>query len=432
MSSILTNKGAMTALQTLRSINHDLSITRVEIATGKSVATSGESGSIWAVSKVMEADVAGFRKISDNIALGDSTVAVARQGAETITSLLTDMKQLVVAAQVENVDRGKIQTNIGKLKEQIDGIVGMAGFNGQNLLQNRSTAAGSGQIAIQSSLDRTQTSVDSSTISIRRRDLGTTDAVIAATGGTYGANIATGTLNVTKSVTLDTSAATVTAGAAYSLSIFGTDADRSSFDPARLNSTALAAGTQAEMAASEISYVARDGDTMADVSKALVLRFAGYAARNEIAPSVLTLTATGSGITATSSVASGTDTIAIGLNQLKSDAANTIGGGLSVLNDVDVTTAAGARAALGQMEGLIQTAIGGAAALGSDQGRLETQSKFISEITTTLRLGIGKMVDSDMVETSARLQALEVQQQLAVNALSIANSAPQVILSLFR
>jgi flagellin len=49
-----------------------------------------------------------------------------------------------------------------------------------------------------------------------------------------------------------------------------------------------------------------------------------------------------------------------------------------------------------------------------------------------LKAGIGSLVDADMEEASAKLQALQVQQQLGVQALSIANQAPQSVLSLFR
>ena len=396
------------------------------------MATSADNASIWSISKVMESDVFSFRKISDSLTLGDSTIAVARQGAETITDLLSNMKKLIVSAQVGNVDREKIQTNITKLKEQIEGIVGMASFNGQNLLQNTATTAKSGKISILSSLDRTSSSIDSSHISVRRRDMNTGAATIAASGGSYTANTVTATLDATQSVTLDASAVQVEAGAAYSLSIFGTDADLSVFNTSDLNSAAGAIQSQAEMAASELSYVARDGDTMSDVARALTLKFAGYAARREIDSSVLTLTATGSTITARSDVTSGTDTIAIGLNLLEADAGNTIGGGLDMLSTLNVTTDEGARAALGQIEGMIQTSIDAAAALGSDQGRLETQSEFISSISTALKSGIGQMVDFDLIETSARLQALQVQQQLTIQALSIANDAPRALLPLFR
>ena len=53
-------------------------------------------------------------------------------------------------------------------------------------------------------------------------------------------------------------------------------------------------------------------------------------------------------------------------------------------------------------------------------------------LADSLTSGIGSLVDADMEEASARLQALQVQQQLGVQALSIANQAPQQLLSLFR
>jgi len=89
MSSILTNNSAMVALQTLKSINTGLAKTQGEISTGKSVSTSADNSAVWAISKVMESDVKGFKAISDSLSLGKSTVAVARQAAETVTDLLT-------------------------------------------------------------------------------------------------------------------------------------------------------------------------------------------------------------------------------------------------------------------------------------------------------------------------------------------------------
>ena len=110
----------------------------------------------------------------------------------------------------------------------------------------------------------------------------------------------------------------------------------------------------------------------------------------------------------------------------------TASGGLFGLDAIDVTTTAGADAALENIETLIGNAIDAAAAFGSDQGRIETQNDFITALTDSLKVGIGTLVDADMEEASARLQALQVQQQLATTALSIANQTPQNILALFR
>ena len=107
-------------------------------------------------------------------------------------------------------------------------------------------------------------------------------------------------------------------------------------------------------------------------------------------------------------------------------------GTLAGLEDIDVSTEAGAESALGAIEGMIGSAIDSAAAFGSVEGRIELQASFISNLTDSLKSGIGSLVDADMEETSARLQALQVQQQLGVQSLSIANQAPQSILSLFR
>jgi flagellin len=113
-------------------------------------------------------------------------------------------------------------------------------------------------------------------------------------------------------------------------------------------------------------------------------------------------------------------------------AGGTASGGLFGLSGIDVQTAAGAEAALGNIETLIQNSIDAAANFGSAGGRIETQKSFISKLTDALKTGIGSMVDADMEEASARLQALQTQQQLGIQSLSIANQAPQSILALFR
>jgi flagellin len=114
------------------------------------------------------------------------------------------------------------------------------------------------------------------------------------------------------------------------------------------------------------------------------------------------------------------------------NAGGTASGGLFGLDNIDVTTDTGADAALANIETMIQAAIDASAAFGSAQSRVETQSEFVSKLTDSLKAGIGTMVDADLEEASARLQALQVQQQLGIQSLSIANQAPQTILALFR
>jgi flagellin len=90
------------------------------------------------------------------------------------------------------------------------------------------------------------------------------------------------------------------------------------------------------------------------------------------------------------------------------------------------------QAALVSAEGFLSTVTGAATDLGIAEKSIETQQNFLSELTDRLDSGVGSMIDADMEEEAARLQSLQVQQQLATQSLSIANQAPQNILSLFK
>jgi flagellin len=72
------------------------------------------------------------------------------------------------------------------------------------------------------------------------------------------------------------------------------------------------------------------------------------------------------------------------------------------------------------------------AKLSSGAAKFSIQGTFSQKLSDTLTQGIGNLVDANMAQESATLQSLQVKQQLGVQALSIANQAPQTILSLFR
>jgi flagellin len=105
---------------------------------------------------------------------------------------------------------------------------------------------------------------------------------------------------------------------------------------------------------------------------------------------------------------------------------------LDAVSIASAGTAALQLTALQTAEAQLANAVSSATALGIAERSIETQKEFLSELTDRLDSGIGSMVDANMEEEAARLQALQVQQQLATQSLSIANSSPQNILSLFR
>ena len=428
MSSILTNTSAMVALQTLSMVNKDLTDVQGNISTGKKVASAKDNSAVWAISKVMESDVAGFKGISESLGLGESTVAVARSASETVNDLLTQMKQKIVAAQEENVDREKIQTDIDALSDQIGSTVSAAQFNGLNLLSNKETDAGSGTVNVLASLDRSSTGVSVSQIAVGKEDLGT-EASEIDTGGTA---VAAASNNLTG--TADSTATALTGAATAPTTTVTVDAvEAGAGFTVTISAGAGAYATVATADQNDIKYVARDGDTVGDVAKGLAKSFNKFVAEemgDDLGTVAATYDATAGTITFTGDTTTGNNFSVAVSEYANTD--TTIGGGLEDVANIDVTTDTGVENALTDIEDLIQTSIDAAASFGSVQGRIETQSEFISTLVDSLKSGIGTLVDANMEEASARLQALQVQQQLAVQAMSIANQAPQTLLSLFR
>jgi flagellin len=509
MSSILTNNGAMVALQTLKGINKNMGMIQSEISTGKSVGTAKDNAAVWAISKVMESDVKGFKGISDSLNLGSSTLTVGRQAAEAVTDLLTDIKGKIVAAQEENVDRAKIQTDIVALRDQIASVVGAAQFNGLNLI------SGTEDVNILSSLDRSANgNVAASNITIQREDL-TTAAGTFGTGAslapnatasaatttstgktaalTFGGTWATGEtarvtvggveLNYTAGASpTATDAATFFTGAINALGLTGVSATNtagvltissnrafeglavSQSSTGTANTVAItsvnggapsgtntaASSTIAQRAESialsttaavnegdsykvtvgsaSYDYIAGKNETMEDVARGLKI------AIDSGNPNGVTTSVTQNATTKQWSL--NVDNDGTGSASLALSATGNVGGkasgGLFGLNAIDVTTNKGADAALTNIEGMIDRSIDAAANFGSTQKRIGIQSEFVGKLTDALKSGIGSLVDADMEEASARLQALQVQQQLGTQALSIANQQPQSLLALFR
>ncbi|MGT2435611.1 flagellin N-terminal helical domain-containing protein [Bradyrhizobium betae] len=87
---------------------------------------------------------------------------------------------------------------------------------------------------------------------------------------------------------------------------------------------------------------------------------------------------------------------------------------------------------IAQVTTAINSVAAAAADLGAVKNRISTNTDFVKSLMDSVDRGIGQLVDADMNQESTRLAALQVQQQLGVQALSIANNSSQSILSLFR
>ena len=399
MASLLTNTSAMVALQNIRSIGSDLAKVQEQISTGKKVGSARDNAALFAITTIMDSDVKGFEAISGSLNLGSASVGVASGAAEQITNLLTDMKGLIVAAQEDNVDRTKIQTDVAQLKSQIDSIVNAASFNGLSLVK------GSGSVDFLASLDRDSSgNVTASSISLTRQSLETAAGTAVAgldttstTGVNAGGTSAAALVADTNTFALDIdSGATFTAGDTYEVKVDGR----------------------------KFVYEVQTGDDHDDVGQGItnLLTNAG------ITGVAAVFTAGGAGVDAQVDITN-TSGSTVGIEANVTDGS---GGGLGNLTGLDVSTAAGANAALVSIEGLIQTAVDAAASFGSSISRIDIQLTFVSDLTDSLKTGIGALVDADLEEASARLQSLQVQQQLGIQSLSIATQSSQNILALFQ
>jgi len=105
---------------------------------------------------------------------------------------------------------------------------------------------------------------------------------------------------------------------------------------------------------------------------------------------------------------------------------------LSSQTSLLTSTAASAAAVLASLDASITNLNSQLGALGSQSKQIEGHISFIAKLDDAITGGIGHLVDADMAKESSRLQALQVQQQLGTQSLSIANQAPQQILSLFK
>ena len=111
---------------------------------------------------------------------------------------------------------------------------------------------------------------------------------------------------------------------------------------------------------------------------------------------------------------------------------NLSGAILTMSTQAAISTQAAASAMITTINESLENVNAALARLGSGSKKFSIQKDFISKLIDTLNTGIGNLVDADLAVESARLQALQVKQQLGVQALSIANQQPQIILSLFR
>lgn len=313
MSSLLTNSAAMTALQTLSATNKKMDMTQNRISTGYRVSSAADNAAYWSIATTMRSDNKALGAVQDALGLGAATVDVMYTALNSTVDVVSEIKAKVVAAAQPGVDRGKIQSEIAELQNQLSNIAASAVFNGENWLSFDSTNAGAAaDREIVSSFTRT------------------------ASGAV---SLETTTVAITGTLLIDTNAA---------------------------------------------------NDGILDQDRSAAFTFAGTSVTGT---SLMTLNISGAS---------------------------------------DADFAADMERAVGLVDAVLSDITDAATNLGAIKNRIGLQQDFVKALKDSIDRGVGQLVDADMNAESTRLQALQVQQQLGIQALSIANGNSQNILSLFR
>jgi flagellin len=143
LNSVVTNAGALVALESLNATNSSLNQAQNEISTGLRVADATDNGAIWAVAQNERATVLSLGSVQSSLNRGISTADVAVSAGQSISDLLNQMKADVLSATDKTATTSDIQNYANDfiaLRNQIAKIVETSDFNGANMINTNGTS----------------------------------------------------------------------------------------------------------------------------------------------------------------------------------------------------------------------------------------------------------------------------------------------------
>lgn len=407
MISVNTNAGAMTALRVLAGTSKRLDVLQLQATTGLKVNGPKDDASTFAIAQNQRGEVAGLQATLTALATGQSTIDVALDGAKQIVDVLTEVKAKVVTYRSGGLDAaGKqaVENDFNALLDQIDSIAASSSFNGTNLLENGLAGNVTGVRAAIAAAFPFPTDLvlylsnATSVAATATTDPGPPPAPGAAYSGTTVSDpsVATVTEGVGGTILGTTVAAGGEAGVPGRIRLTPTGA----LPP----NTRVTVRTTLNFDGQSRTVEFRDVPVNVNEPNRYALGFAvGALSTYDVlsTPQGSTIQVRKEGLSST----------ALGLR---------------------FPPLSGGEFGLREIEESIQAAIEASARLGSASKRMEAQAAFVSKQVDVYRQAIGNLVDADLSETAARLQAEQVKQRLGTQALAIANKAPNFILQLFR
>jgi flagellin len=431
MTSVNTNYGAMVALQNLNKTNKELEVTQARINTTLKVNSAKDDGAVFAIAEGMRNRVGTISNVRDTINRANSVLETSISAGTAIGETLKQMKEKATAAaanDLTNDQRAALNADFVQLRDQIGRIVGAATFNGTNLINGTSTGGMAVMMSDQGSTAAVQrrqsdtAALDSGGNNLLLNRGQVMSQIVDAAGTAGGINAAT--------TAASTDFVRVTVGTGANEAVFAVSIDQGMTIGQFVDSFAQATGGQVRAsfndATGQITYESSsqftltlvEGDQGSEVTATTAAALLGTGATTGTAQNSAAVTST-----------LPTTTTVNGFNFGLGVAGQALAG---VAATADINTQASAQNLLAALDTAITSLNRDMATMGSQSKALESQNGFLGKLSDSLEKGIGNLVDADLAKESARLQSLQIKQQLGAQALSIANQAPSLVLSLFR
>ena len=444
-SSILTNISALSAVQNLNATQKSLANVQNQISTGLSVSSAEDNAAYFSIAQTIRTSVSNLSAVSSSLNLGSSVVSTASAATNQITSVLQSISADLVTAKSNvgnTTTQSYLNTAITALNQQLASIVSSASFNGTNLLDGSAGASVSFVSGVTGS--GANTVVNSLTINTSSTNLG---------GATYagGNTLVNSYVNASNTQAADqtsyNSAQTTFLTALNALSSTDyTQAQAST--PVYTSAYQAAFGTATDTAGVIGGTIGGAAAALIGTTGSFTVSTGAYATTGTDATTggaLFTLggtNATGSTTNQTVTPATGATTgdiyatsQALEAAQGNPASAKIVNGALFNVGQISLTsnTSSAQIDAYIKQVGAAVTAVNTASEqLGAASSQIDLQTTYISSLSNSLTTGVGSLVDADLNEASTRLSALQTQQQLGVQALSVANQNSQLILKLFQ
>src|SRR4051794_10542012 len=138
LNSVNTNVGALIALQNLNATTTELQQVQGRINTGKRVASAKDNGAVWAIAQSQRSTSNALNAVKASLQRGQSTIDVAMAAGETVSDLLSQMKEKALAAADTSLTtsaRSALNEDFKSLRDQITTITSNADFDGTNMIK---------------------------------------------------------------------------------------------------------------------------------------------------------------------------------------------------------------------------------------------------------------------------------------------------------